>query len=183
MLLEQVFEGVMVVVEVVVLGQVVWILLNFYGIVIFFGLSLEEIQVIVFIVCVLIGNCLVVVFKILQGDVQLWVILVGNFYISGEKCCGEVDVVEGVEVIMQVMSVCVLVCDICGELGIYVGGMFEWVCKVMVFLIGYEMSVIYIQDLLVVDMFILCKVQGGMVGECVMENVVGMVVMVKVDCL
>ncbi|MBN0719709.1 diol dehydratase reactivase subunit alpha, partial [Pseudomonas aeruginosa] len=50
-------------------------------------------------------------------------------------------------------------------------------------LTGHEMSAIYIQDLLAVDTFIPRKVQGGMAGECAMENAVGMAAMVKADRL
>ena len=61
--------------------------------------------------------------------------------------------------------------------------MLERVRKVMASLTGHEMSAIYIQDLLAVDTFIPRKVQGGMAGECAMENAVGMAAMVKADRL
>ncbi|MFH7126491.1 diol dehydratase reactivase ATPase-like domain-containing protein [Klebsiella pneumoniae] len=118
-----------------------------------------------------------------QGDVQSRVIPAGNLYISGEKRRGEADVAEGAEAIMQAMSACAPVRDIRGEPGTHAGGMLERVRKVMASLTGHEMSAIYIQDLLAVDTFIPRKVQGGMAGECAMENAVGMAAMVKADRL
>ncbi|WP_228710649.1 diol dehydratase reactivase subunit alpha [Klebsiella pneumoniae] len=182
-LLEQVPEGVMAAVEVAAPGQVVRILSNPYGIATFFGLSPEETQAIVPIARALIGNRSAVVLKTPQGDVQSRVIPAGNLYISGEKRRGEADVAEGAEAIMQAMSACAPVRDIRGEPGTHAGGMLERVRKVMASLTGHEMSAIYIQDLLAVDTFIPRKVQGGMAGECAMENAVGMAAMVKADRL
>ncbi|VGL36288.1 diol dehydratase reactivase subunit alpha [Klebsiella pneumoniae] len=182
-LLEQVPEGVMAAVEVAAPGQVVRILSNPYGIATFFGLSPEETQAIVPIARALIGNRSAVVLKTPQGDVQSRVIPAGSLYISGEKRRGEADVAEGAEAIMQAMSACAPVRDIRGEPGTHAGGMLERVRKVMASLTGHEMSAIYIQDLLAVDTFIPRKVQGGMAGECAMENAVGMAAMVKADRL
>ncbi|ENZ8352262.1 diol dehydratase reactivase subunit alpha [Klebsiella pneumoniae] len=111
------------------------------------------------------------------------VMAAGNLYISGEKRRGEADVAEGAEAIMQAMSACAPVRDIRGEPGTHAGGMLERVRKVMASLTDHEMSAIYIQDLLAVDTFIPRKVQGGMAGECAMENAVGMAAMVKADRL
>ncbi|HBV2425820.1 TPA: diol dehydratase reactivase subunit alpha [Klebsiella pneumoniae] len=72
---------------------------------------------------------------------------------------------------------------ISGEPGTHAGGMLERVRKVMASLTDHEMSAIYIQDLLAVDTFIPRKVEGGMAGECAMENAVGMAAMVKADRL
>ncbi|MGX2476419.1 diol dehydratase reactivase subunit alpha [Klebsiella pneumoniae] len=175
--------NVMAAVEVAAPGQVVRILSNPYGIATFFGLSPEETQAIVPIARALIGNRSAVVLKTPQGDVQSRVIPAGNLYISGEKRRGEADVAEGAEAIMQAMSACAPVRDIRGEPGTHAGGMLERVRKVMASLTGHEMSAIYIQDLLAVDTFIPRKVQGGMAGECAMENAVGMAAMVKADRL
>ncbi|MGX3481417.1 diol dehydratase reactivase subunit alpha [Klebsiella pneumoniae] len=129
------------------------------------------------------GVMAAVVLKTPQGDVQSRVIPAGNLYISGEKRRGEADVAEGAEAIMQAMSACAPVRDIRGEPGTHAGGMLERVRKVMASLTDHEMSAIYIQDLLAVDTFIPRKVQGGMAGECAMENAVGMAAMVKADRL
>ncbi|MBY7096329.1 diol dehydratase reactivase subunit alpha [Klebsiella quasipneumoniae] len=182
-LLEHVPEGVMAAVEVAAPGQVVRILSNPYGIATFFGLSPEETQAIVPIARALIGNRSAVVLKTPQGDVQSRVIPAGKIYISGEKRRGEADVAEGAEAIMLAISACAPVRDIRGEPGTHAGGMLERVRKVMASLTGHEMSAIYIQDLLAVDTFVPRKVQGGMAGECAMENAVGIAAMVKSDRL
>ena len=182
-LLEKVPEGVLAAVEVAAPGQVVRVLSNPYGIATFFALTSEETQTIVPIARALIGNRSAVVLKTPQGDVQSRVIPAGKIFIRGEKRGGEADVAQGAQAIMQAMSACAPVCDIRGEAGTHAGGMLERVRKVMASLTGHEMSAIYIQDLLAVDTFIPRKVQGGMAGECAMENAVGMAAMVKADRL
>ncbi|HED3845325.1 TPA: diol dehydratase reactivase subunit alpha [Citrobacter freundii] len=182
-LLEKVPEGVLAAVEVAAPGQVVRVLSNPYGIATFFALTPEETQTIVPIARALIGNRSAVVLKTPQGDVQSRVIPAGKIFIRGEKRGGEADVAQGAQAIMQAMSACAPVCDIRGEAGTHAGGMLERVRKVMASLTGHEMSAIYIQDLLAVDTFIPRKVQGGMAGECAMENAVGMAAMVKADRL
>ncbi|MDU1436156.1 MAG: diol dehydratase reactivase subunit alpha [Citrobacter freundii] len=47
----------------------------------------------------------------------------------------------------------------------------------------HDMNTVHIQDLLAVDTFIPRKVQGGIAGECSMENAVGIAAMVKADRL
>ncbi|MGL0736734.1 diol dehydratase reactivase subunit alpha, partial [Citrobacter freundii] len=73
--------------------------------------------------------------------------------------------------------------DIAGEAGTHAGGMLERVRKVMASLTGHDMNTVHIQDLLAVDTFIPRKVQGGIAGECSMENAVGIAAMVKADRL
>lgn len=75
--IDKVLVDMLVVVEVVVFGKVIEIIFNLYGIVIVFYLNLDEMKNIIFVVWVLIGNCLVVVIKMLEGDVKVWIILVG----------------------------------------------------------------------------------------------------------
>lgn len=134
-------------------------------------------------VWVLIGNCLVVVVKIFFGDVKVCVILVGNLLFIVQGCSVQVDVVVGVEVIMKVVDGCGKLDNVVGEVGINIGGMFEYVCQIMVEFINKLVQEICIQDLLVVDMVVLVSVIGGFVGEFLLEQVVGIVLMVKLDCL
>ena len=107
----------------------------------------------------------------------------GKIFIRGEKRGGEADVAQGAQAIMQAMSACAPVCDIRGEAGTHAGGMLERVRKVMASLTGHDMNTVHIQDLLAVDTFIPRKVQGGIAGECSMENAVGIAAMVKADRL
>ena len=182
-LLEKVPEGVLAAVEVAAPGQVVRVLSNPYGIATFFALTPEETQTIVPIARALIGNRSAVVLKTPQGDVQSRVIPAGKIFIRGEKRGGEADVAQGAQAIMQAMSACAPVRDIGGEAGTHAGGMLERVRKVMASLTGHEMNTVHIQDLLAVDTFIPRKVQGGIAGECSMENAVGIAAMVKADRL
>ncbi|WP_275182439.1 diol dehydratase reactivase subunit alpha [Citrobacter freundii] len=182
-LLEKVPEGVLAAVEVAAPGQVVRVLSNPYGIATFFALTPEETQTIVPIARALIGNRSAVVLKTPQGDVQSRVIPAGKIFIRGEKRGGEADVAQGAQAIMQAMSACAPVCDIGGEAGTHAGGMLERVRKVMASLTGHDMNTVHIQDLLAVDTFIPRKVQGGIAGECSMENAVGIAAMVKADRL
>ncbi|EMR6459564.1 diol dehydratase reactivase subunit alpha [Citrobacter freundii] len=182
-LLEKVPEGVLAAVEVAAPGQVVRVLSNPYGIATFFDLTPEETQTIVPIARALIGNRSAVVLKTPQGDVQSRVIPAGKIFIRGEKRGGEADVAQGAQAIMQAMSACAPVRDIGGEAGTHAGGMLERVRKVMASLTGHDMNTVHIQDLLAVDTFIPRKVQGGIAGECSMENAVGIAAMVKADRL
>ena len=175
-LLEKVPEGVLAAVEVAAPGQVVRVLSNPYGIATFFALTPEETQTIVPIARALIGNRSAVVLKTPQGDVRSRVIPAGKIFIRGEKRGGEADVAQGAQAIMPV-------CDIRGEAGTHAGGMLERVRKVMASLTGHDMNTVHIQDLLAVDTFIPRKVQGGIAGECSMENAVGIAAMVKADRL
>ena len=182
-LLEKVPEGVLAAVEVAAAGQVVRVLSNPYGIATFFALTPEETQTIVPIARALIGNRSAVVLKTPQGDVRSRVIPAGKIFIRGEKRGGEADVAQGAQAIMQAMSACAPVRDIGGEAGTHAGGMLERVRKVMASLTGHDMNTVHIQDLLAVDTFIPRKVQGGIAGECSMENAVGIAAMVKADRL
>ena len=182
-LLEKVPEGVLAAVEVAAPGQVVRVLSNPYGIATFFALTPEETQTIVPIARALIGNRSAVVLKTPHGDVQSRVIPAGKIFIRGEKRGGEADVAQGAQAIMQAMSACAPVRDIAGEAGTHAGGMLERVRKVMASLTGHDMNTVHIQDLLAVDTFIPRKVQGGIAGECSMENAVGIAAMVKADRL
>ena len=182
-LLEKVPEGVLAAVEVAAAGQVVRVLSNPYGIATFFALTPEETQTIVPIARALIGNRSAVVLKTPQGDVRSRVIPAGKIFIRGEKRGGEADVAQGAQAIMQAISACAPVCDIRGEAGTHAGGMLERVRKVMASLTGHDMNTVHIQDLLAVDTFIPRKVQGGIAGECSMENAVGIAAMVKSDRL
>lgn len=53
----------------------------------------------------------------------------------------------------------------------------------MASLTSHDMNAVHIQDLLAVDTFIPRAVQGGIAGECSMENAVGIAAMVKSDRL
>jgi len=124
-----------------------------------------------------------VVLKTPKGDVKSRVIPAGHITVRGEKRTVQADVARGAESIMRAVAGCAPICDIRGEPGTHAGGMLERVRQVMASLSGHGAHEVFIQDLLAVDTFIPCKVQGGLADEFSMENAVGIAAMVKSDRL
>lgn len=182
-LIDQVPEGVLAAVEVAATGQVISLLSNPYGIATWFTLTPEETRMIVPVARALIGNRSAVVLKTPKGDVKSRVIPAGHITVRGEKRTVQADVALGAESIMRAVAGCAPICDIRGEPGTHAGGMLERVRQVMASLSGHGAHEVFIQDLLAVDTFIPCKVQGGLADEFSMENAVGIAAMVKSDRL
>ena len=182
-LIDQVPEGVLAAVEVAATGQVISLLSNPYGIATWFALTPEETRMIVPVARALIGNRSAVVLKTPKGDVKSRVIPAGHITVRGEKRTVQADVARGAESIMHAVAGCAPICDIRGEPGTHAGGMLERVRQVMASLSGHGAHEVFIQDLLAVDTFIPCKVQGGLANEFSMENAVGIAAMVKSDRL
>ncbi|MGG3919530.1 diol dehydratase reactivase subunit alpha [Parageobacillus thermoglucosidasius] len=181
-LLEKVPVGMKAAVEVAPLGGVVEVLSNPYGIATVFELSADETKMIVPIARALIGNRSAVVIKTPKGDVRARTIPAGKIYIFGKKKAA-VDVDEGAEKIMAMVTASAPIEDIKGEPGTNVGGMLERVRQVMSELTNQPPNKIRIQDLLAVDTFIPQKVKGGLAEEFSMENAVGIAAMVEADKL
>ena len=182
-LIDQVPEGVLAAVEVAATGQVISLLSNPYGIATWFALTPEETRMIVPVARALIGNRSAVVLKTPKGDVKSRVIPAGHITVRGEKRTVQADVARGAESIMHAVAGCAPICDIRGEPDTHAGGMLERVRQVMASLSGHGAHEVFIQDLLAVDTFIPCKVQGGLANEFSMENAVGIAAMVKSDRL
>lgn len=163
-------------------GGVVEVLSNPYGIATVFELSADETKMIVPIARALIGNRSAVVIKTPKGDVRARTIPAGKIYIFGKKKAA-VDVDEGAEKIMAMVTASAPIEDIKGEPGTNVGGMLERVRQVMSELTNQPPNKIRIQDLLAVDTFIPQKVKGGLAEEFSMENAVGIAAMVEADKL
>ncbi|AEH47890.1 diol dehydratase reactivase subunit alpha [Parageobacillus thermoglucosidasius] len=181
-LLEKVPVGMKAAVEVAPPGGVVEVLSNPYGIATVFELSADETKMIVPIARALIGNRSAVVIKTPKGDVRARTIPAGKIYIFGKKKAA-VDVDEGAEKIMAMVTASAPIEDIKGEPGTNVGGMLERVRQVMSELTNQPPNKIRIQDLLAVDTFIPQKVKGGLAEEFSMENAVGIAAMVEADKL
>ncbi|GCD82587.1 diol dehydratase reactivase subunit alpha [Parageobacillus thermoglucosidasius] len=181
-LLEKVPVGMKAAVEVAPPGGVVEVLSNPYGIATVFELSTDETKMIVPIARALIGNRSAVVIKTPKGDVRARTIPAGKIYIFGKKKAA-VDVDEGAEKIMAMVTASAPIEDIKGEPGTNVGGMLERVRQVMSELTNQPPNKIRIQDLLAVDTFIPQKVKGGLAEEFSMENAVGIAAMVEADKL
>lgn len=181
-LLEKVPVGMKAAIEVAPPGGVVEFLSNPYGIATVFELTSDETKMIVPIARALIGNRSAVVIKTPKGDVQARSIPAGKIYVVGKKNLA-VDVDEGAEKMMQVLSAAAPIEDIKGEAGTNAGGMLERVRQVMSELTKQHPNDIKIQDLLAVNTFIPQKVKGGLAEEFSMENAVGIAAMVKADKL
>jgi diol dehydratase reactivase alpha subunit len=182
-LLEKVPVGMKAAIEVAPPGGVVEVLSNPYGIATVFELSAEETKMIVPIARAIIGNRSAVVIKTPAGDVQARSIPAGKIQIIGTRKKGSVDVDEGANRIMEVLTSVAPVQDIKGEPGTNAGGMLERVRQVMAELTKQNPNDIMIQDLLAVDTFIPQMVKGGLAEEFSMENAVGIAAMVKADKL
>lgn len=182
-LLEKVPVRMNAAIEVAPPGGVVEVLSNPYGIATVFGLSAEETKMIVPIARAIIGNRSAVVIKTPAGDVKARSIPAGKIQIIGARKKGSVDVDEGANRIMEVLTSVAPVQDIKGEPGTNAGGMLERVRQVMAELTKQNPNDIMIQDLLAVDTFIPQMVKGGLAEEFSMENAVGIAAMVKADKL
>ena len=181
-LLEKVPVGMKAAIEVAPPGGVVEVLSNPYGIATVFNLDSDETKMIVPIARALIGNRSAVVIKTPKGDVQARSIPAGKLHIIGKKKA-TVDVDEGAERMMEVLTASAPIEDIKGEAGTNAGGMLERVRQVMSELTNQHPNDIKIQDLLAVNTFIPQKVKGGLAEEFSMENAVGIAAMVKADKL
>ena len=104
----------------------------------------------------------------------------GNIYIKGCKITEEVGIQEGAEKIMEKISF-FNVQDIFGEDGTNVGGMLRNVKNTMSKFTGENIEDIKIKDLLAVDTFVPQKIKGGLAGEFMLENAVGLAVMVGTE--
>ena len=179
-LIEKIHLGVKCCVEVALKGRVIEKISNPYGIATIFNLNSEETKKVVPLSKALIGNRSGVVIKTPQGDVKEKVIPAGNLYIKGIKSTEEVGIQEGAEKIMEKISF-LNVQDIFGEDGTNVGGMLRNVKNTMSKFTGESIEDIKIKDLLAVNTFVPQKIKGGLAGEFMLENAVGLAVMVGTE--
>lgn len=175
--------GMLAAIEVVESGKVIAQLSNPYGIATVFNLTADETKNIVPISRALIGNRSAVVVKTPKGDVQDRIIPAGSLTIYGEKRNYSVDVSEGAERVMEVISSAGPMINASGEAGTNIGGMLEKVRQTMAELTDKQLSDITIKDILAVDTFVPMDVKGGVAGEFAMESAIGIASMVKSDQL
>ena len=179
-LIEKIPKGVKCCIEVALKGRVIEKISNPYGIATIFNLNSEETKKVVPLSKALIGNRSGVVIKTPQGDVKEKVIPAGILYIKGNKTTEEVGIQEGAEKIMEKISF-LNVQDIFGEDGTNVGGMLKNVKSTMSKFTGECIDDIKIKDLLAVDTFVPQRIKGGLAGEFMLENAVGLAVMVGTE--
>lgn len=177
-LIEKIPLGVEACIEVASKGRVVEKISNPYGIATIFSLTPDETKKVVPLSKALIGNRSGVVIKTPEGDVKEKIIPAGNIYIKGKRNTEKIGVQEGSEKIMSKLEQIRDVEDIYGEDGTNVGGMLKNVKQIMSSFTGESIEDIKIKDLLAVDTFVPQKVKGGLAGEFMLENAVGLAVMV-----
>ena len=175
--------GMLAAVEVAEPGKVISQLSNPYGIATVFSLTAEETKSIVPVARALIGNRSAVVIKTPSGDVKARTIPAGKIIVISDNKQKAIDINDGSEKIMEVVSSFKRIDDVTGEAGTNVGGMLEKVRQTMAQLTERPASEVFIQDLLAVDTFVPVSVKGGMAGEFSMEQAVGLASMVKSDHL
>jgi len=173
--------GMNAAVEVAPQGKTVNVISNPYGIATIFSLSSEETKKIVPISKALIGNRSGVVIKTPQGDVKEKIIPSGKIDIQGNLRKKDINIEEGAQAIMKTLGSIDEVYDINGETGTSIGSMLKNVKSVMSNFTDEPMENIKIKDILAVDTFIPQKVKGGVAGEFIFENAVGIAAMVNTE--
>ncbi|EBF8099693.1 propanediol dehydratase reactivase alpha subunit PduG [Salmonella enterica subsp. enterica] len=175
--------GMLAAIEVAVPGKVIETLSNPYGIATVFNLNADETKNIVPMARALIGNRSAVVVKTPSGDVKARAIPAGNLELQAQGRTVRMDVAAGAEAIMKAVDGSGKLDNVTGEAGTNIGGMLEHVRQTMAELTNKPSSEIFIQDLLAVDTSVPVSVTGGLAGEFLLEQAVGIASMVKSDRL
>jgi len=175
--------GMLAAVEVAAPGQVVEVISNPYGIATVFDLDSEATKNIIPIARALIGNRSAVVIKTPEGDVKARTIPAGHLELYHNGRIVKVNIADGAQKVMEVLSEIPELENAIGEAGTNIGGMLEKVRQTMAGLTNKNPAEIFIQDLLAVDTFVPVDVKGGLAGEFSMEQAVGIASMVKSDHL
>lgn len=175
--------GMLAAVEVAAPGQVIEVISNPYGIATVFELDSDDTKNIIPIARALIGNRSAVVIKTPEGDVKARTIPAGHIELYHNGRITKVNIADGAEKVMEVLSGISELDNATGEPGTNIGGMLEKVRQTMASLTSKNPADIFIQDLLAVDTFVPVDVKGGLAGEFSMEHAVGIASMVKSDHL
>ena len=175
--------GMLAAVEVAAPGQVIEVISNPYGIATVFNLDSDDTKNIIPIARALIGNRSAVVIKTPEGDVKARIIPAGHIELYHSGRITKVNIADGAQKVMEVLSGISELDNATGEPGTNIGGMLEKVRQTMASLTSKNPVDIFIQDLLAVDTFVPVDVKGGLAGEFSMEQAVGIASMVKSDHL
>lgn len=173
--------GVMAAIEVALPGQTIRMLSNPYGIATLLKLNADETRMITPIAKSLIGKRSAVVLKTPGGNVQENVLPAGEIYFKAEKN-SSVNIDEGAEKIMQIVSDAGEIYDIEGQLDTNIGNMFANIRNGMKQLDGTTED-IHITDILAVDTMAPVLISGALAGETCLEKAVGVAAMVKTQQL
>lgn len=174
-------SGVMAAIEVALPGQSIRMLSNPYGIATLLKLSAEETRMITPIAKSLIGKRSAVVLKTPGGNVQENVLPAGEIYLQAEYS-SSINIDEGAEKIMKVVSEAGKIYDIKGQENTNIGNMFANIRKGMQDLDETAQEV-HITDILAVDTMAPVLIAGALAGETCLEKAVGVAAMVKTQHL
>lgn len=175
-------EGVMAAIEVALAGQTIRMLSNPYGIATLLGLDAEQTRMITPIAKSLIGKRSAVVLKTPGGNVRENLLPAGEIYLRAEQNTS-VNLDEGAEKIMQIVSAAGTIYDMEGQPDTNVGNMFARIKKGMGELDDTSQADIHITDILAVDTMAPVRISGALAGETCLEKAVGIAAMVKTQHL
>ncbi|PWJ50072.1 diol dehydratase reactivase subunit alpha [Faecalicatena contorta] len=174
--------GVPAAIEVALPGQTIRMLSNPYGIATLLDLNAEETRTVTPIAKSLIGKRSAVVLKTPGGNVRENVLPAGEIYLDAEHSAS-INLDEGAEKIMQVVSDAGSIRDITGQPETNVGNMFARIKKGMSELDGTANADVHITDILAVDTLAPVLISGALAGETCLEKAVGIAAMVKTQKL
>ena len=175
-------EGVPAAIEVALAGQTIRMLSNPYGIATLLGLDAEQTRMITPIAKSLIGKRSAVVLKTPGGNIRENLLPAGEIYLHGSRDA-VVNLDEGAEKIMQVVSDAGTIYDMEGQPDTNVGNMFARIKKGMETLDDSAQAEIHITDILAVDTMAPVLISGALAGETCLEKAVGIAAMVKTQHL
>lgn len=175
-------EGVPAAIEVALAGQTIRMLSNPYGIATLLGLDAEQTRMITPIAKSLIGKRSAVVLKTPGGNIRENLLPAGEIYLHGSRDA-VVNLDEGAEKIMQVISDAGTIYDMEGQPDTNVGNMFARIKKGMETLDDSAQAEIHITDILAVDTMAPVLISGALAGETCLEKAVGIAAMVKTQHL
>lgn len=180
--IEKVPDGEQAAIEVALEGQTIRMLSNPYGIATLLGLDAEQTKNITPIAKSLIGKRSAVVIKTPNGNVRENVLPAGEIYVKAEKSAG-INLDEGAEKIMKLISDAGTIYDISGQEQTNVGNMFSRIKHGMSDVSGEVRDEIKVTDILAVDTLAPVRISGALAGETCLEKAVGIAAMVKTQQL
>ena len=171
-------DDVLAAIEVALPGQTIRMLSNPYGIATLLGLDAEQTRMITPIAKSLIGKRSAVVLKTPGGNIRENLLPAGKICLHADQDA-VVDLDEGAEKIMQVVSDAGTIYDMEGEHDTNVGNMFSRIKQGMENLDETAKREIHITDILAVDTMAPVRISGALAGETCLEKAVGIAAMVK----
>ncbi|CUX32356.1 diol dehydratase reactivase subunit alpha [Clostridium sp. C105KSO13] len=165
-------------IEVALPGQTIRMLSNPYGIATLLHLNAEETRAVTPIAKSLIGKRSAVVLKTPGGNVRENVLPAGEIYLDAEYSTS-INLDEGAEKIMKILSSAGNIRDISGQPETNVGNMFRRIKKGMSEVDNTPDADIHITDILAVDTMAPVLISGALAGETCLEKAVGIAAMVK----